>query len=287
VPSPPVPSVDMEPESPVEPALPSDSAVLPPDPAGLEALIGNPQVVDTVQAAAIRALGNRPGEAPASFLLSKWRALTTRPRAEAVEALFSGPARLQLLLTALERGQLPLWCLDDEHRVRLLAGSDRALAERTRKLLEAHDPGRNPVVKRYESALGTKGDRNAGELVYKRLCGRCHTHRGGSNYGPDLWTVSSKPPRRILIDILLPSDSMVPGREMFIIDLKGGGVEGNIGSQTDTALNILHDESRQETVFRRDITRMLMADFSAMPVDLASQISVQDMADLLRFLTAR
>jgi hypothetical protein len=43
----------------------------------------------------------------------------------------------------------------------------------------------------------------------------------------------------------------------------------------------------QETVLREDILRLLMSDFSAMPVDFASQITVQEMADLLRFLTSR
>jgi len=81
---------------------------------------------------------------------------------------------------------------------------------------------------------------------------------------------------------------MAPVRELFSIDLKGGGsVDGVIGSQTETSLNVLHDESRQETVLRQDIQRLLMSDFSAMPVDLASQITVQNMADLLRFLTSR
>ncbi len=285
--SPLTPEVEAGGEVTTEPESTPDTPDLHRDPAGLETLIGNPQVVDTVQAAAVRELGRLSGEAPGAFLLSKWRALTTRPRAEAVEALFRDRARLEMLLAALEKGQIPLWCLDNEHRVRLLAGGDRVLADRTRRLLEAHESGKDPVVKKYEASLGRSGDRNAGEMIYRRLCGRCHTYRGGSNYGPDLWTVSSRPPRRILIDILLPSDSIAAGRELFMIDLRGGGVEGIIGSQTDTSLNILHDESRQETVFRRDITRMLMADFSAMPVDLASQISVPEMADLLAFLTAR
>ena len=254
----------------------------------LEKIIADPRVTDTVQAAAVRKLGEKPGTPIGIFLLSKWRAMTSAPRTEALEALFREPARLSLLIQMLEKGQIPLWCLDDAHRVRILGGSDRTLAERVRWLLEAHDPGGNPVVKKYGDALVRKGNPEAGELVYKRLCGRCHTFRGGSNYGPDLWTVSSRPPKRILVDILLPSDAMASGRELFMIDLKsGGGVEGVIGTQTATCLNVLHDESRQETVLRDDIQRLLMSDFSAMPVDLASQITVQEMADLLRFLTRR
>ena len=283
---PPLP-VDGESESPRGPARGVQPLPLPGDPAGLEQIIGNPREMDSLQVSAIRALGELPGANPAAILLSKWRKLTALPRAEAVEAIFKEPARLNLLLTALEKEQIPLWTLDARHRVRLLAGGDRALAERMRRLLEAHDPGRNPTVKKYEAALGMQGNKDAGEQIYRRLCGRCHTLRGGSNYGPDLWSVSSRPPRQILIDILLPSNSIVQGRELFVLDLNGGGTEGVIGSQTETSLNILHDESRQETVFRKDIRRMLMSDFSAMPVDLASQISVRDMADLLRFLTSR
>ena len=254
----------------------------------LEKRISDPREQDTVQAAAVRSLGSIPGDAPALFLLSRWRAMTSLPRADAMEALFQDPARLRLLLAALEQGQIPLWCLDIEHRVRLLRHDDRTLAGRSRQLLKNQDPTQNPIVNSYSAALTTKGDKEAGERVYKRLCGRCHTFRGGNNYGPDLWTVSSRPRRRILIDILLPNESMAPGRELYLIDLRGGGsVDGIIGSQDPTTIRVLHDESQQETVLRQDIQRILLSDSSAMPVDLASQISVKDMADLLRFLTSR
>jgi putative heme-binding domain-containing protein len=270
------------------PAPRTDAPHLPADRAAIEALIADPGEPEDRRGAAVHALGELPGDESAIFLISRWRGMTTAPRREAMESLFRDASRLRLLFDALEKGRIPLWCLDDEHRVRLLAGNDRALADRTRNLLQAHDPSLNPLVRKYEEALRMPADRDAGEQVYRRLCGRCHTFRGGSNYGPDLWSVSSRPPRRILIDILLPSDAMSPGREMFAIDLKGGGsVDGVIGSQTDTCLYVLHDESRQETVLRQDIQRLLMSDFSAMPVDLASQISVQNMADLLRFLTSR
>jgi putative heme-binding domain-containing protein len=271
-----------------EPAPDAGALNLPSDRAALEALIADPREPDTRQAAAVRALGILPGDECAAFLISRWRNMFAAPRKDAMESLFREPARLRLLLDALEKEQIPLWILDDEHRVRLLAGVDRSLADRTRKLLQARDPNLNPGVRKYEEALRMPGNREAGEQVYRRLCGRCHTFRGGSNYGPDLWSVSSRPPHRILIDILLPSDAMAPVRELFSIDLKGGGsVDGVIGSQTETSLNVLHDESRQETVLRQDIQRLLMSDFSAMPVDLASQITVQNMADLLRFLTSR
>jgi putative heme-binding domain-containing protein len=261
---------------------------LPSGKAALEKLISDPTQPDVRQAAAVRSLGSLPGDQPALFLLSRWRSLTTAPRLEAMEALFKDASRLNLLLEALEKEQIPRWSLDEAHRIRLLAGDDSALASRTRKLLEAHDPDRDPLVRKYEAALTKRGDRSAGEVVYKRLCGRCHTFRGGTNYGPDLWTVSSKPPRRTLVDILLPSERMASGREMYLIDLKqGGNVDGVIGSQTETCIFVLHDESRQETVLREDIQRILLSDSSAMPADLASQLTVQDMTDLLRFLTTR
>jgi putative heme-binding domain-containing protein len=282
------PSATVEMRPTLDSTAESETIYLPGDASALEKMIADPHVTDIAQAAAVRAIGNLPGEDPTTFLLSKWRAMTTAPRKEAMEALFKNSPRLGLLLDALEKEQIPLWCLDEEHRVRLLTGGDQQLADRMRRLLEARDPGRNSVVRKYEAALSKQGNKEAGETVYKRLCGRCHTFRGGSNYGPDLWTVSSRPPRRILIDILLPSNSVAPGRELFMIDLKSGGsVDGVIGSQTATSINVLHDESRQETVLREDIRRLLMSDFSAMPVDFASQITIQEMADLLRFLTSR
>ncbi len=282
------PKADLSPRASDGASVEQAADIVPYNRAQLEKIISDPREQEPVQAAAVRTLGNIPGERPGLFLLSRWRLMTGAPRSEAMEALFRETSRLRALLTALEKEEIPLWCVDTAHRIRLLRHKDPDLAGRIRRLLEAHDPSRNPVVKNYEAALTARGNKEAGELVYKRLCGRCHTFRGGSNYGPDLWTVSSRPPRHILIDILLPSESMAPGREMYMIDLRGGGsVDGVIASQDSTTLRVLHDESRQETVLREDIQRILLSDSSAMPVELASQVSVRDMADLLRFLTSR
>ena len=63
-----------------------------------------------------------------------------------------------------------------------------------------------------------------------------------------------------------------------------GIIEGVIGPQTPTTITIRHEEGKEEVIRREDIKDMRITNLSAMPGDLDKQVSVQQMADLLKFM---
>jgi putative heme-binding domain-containing protein len=167
---------------------------------------------------------------------------------------------------------------------------DAEIREAARPLLEARAGEREKVLKRYEAALTTSGDAERGRQVFRRVCAKCHKLDGsGAEVGPDLGTIRNRPPELILPDIILPSRSIAQGYESYVVETKSGGtIEGVMGPQTPTAITIRHEEGKQDVIRRDDIKQMYATNLSAMPSDLDKQVSVEQMADLLKFLkTAR
>jgi hypothetical protein len=62
--------------------------------------------------------------------------------------------------------------------------------------------------------------------------------------------------------------------------------DGVLGAQTPTTITLRREEGKETVIARKDIKRMYVANLSAMPADLEKQIDVQQMADVLKFLTS-
>ena len=63
--------------------------------------------------------------------------------------------------------------------------------------------------------------------------------------------------------------------------------EGVLREQTPQALILLVEEAQEIVIPRDDIRRFYAADVSAMPGNLETLVSVEEMAHLLRFLKTR
>ena len=102
---------------------------------------------------------------------------------------------------------------------------------------------------------------------------------------PDLETVRTRPAAILLRDILLPSESIPPEYQSYVVERISGGIEeGVLKEQTPQALILLLEEAQEIVIPRDDIRRFYVADVSAMPGDLETLVSVQEMAHLLRVL---
>ena len=83
----------------------------------------------------------------------------------------------------------------------------------------------------------------------------------------------------------MPGKSIAQGYESYVVKMRSNGiVEGVLGPQTPTTITIPHEEGKQDVIRRDDIMEMRITNLSAMPADLDKQVSVDQMADLLRFL---
>jgi putative heme-binding domain-containing protein len=247
----------------------------------------DPQEPEAVQTAAVRALGEVKGNEVGKFLLAKWRTLTAPVRSEAADALEREPGRTRLLLDAIRNEEVQSWALNFSQKRALIMNEDPEVRNAAHTLLEEKPGEREKVLKRYEVALDMSGDVARGEQVFKRVCSKCHKKNGiGAEVGPDLGTVQNRPAPILLSDILMPSKSIAPKYETYVVETVSGGVnEGVIGAQSPTAITLRREEGKETILPRKDIKRMYVGNLSAMPADLDKQIDVQQMADLLKFLT--
>lgn len=248
----------------------------------------DPTEPESVQSAAVRALGKLPGLDGSRFLLARWRSLTPAVRNEAVDALTAANAsgRFPLLLDAIDKGEVQPWSLPLGQRIRMQMNRDPQLRERARALLAAKAGNREEVVKRYQAALTVNADAVRGKVVFKDVCSKCHKMDGmGAEVGPDLATIRNRTAASLLEDILVPSRSIAQMYESYVVDTNSRGtLDGVIGQQTSTTITLVHEQGKQDVVPRSDIKQMYVSNLSAMPEDLDKEVSVAQMADLLAYL---
>jgi putative heme-binding domain-containing protein len=164
--------------------------------------------------------------------------------------------------------------------------SDAPFRERARALITQAPEERKKVVDRYRAALSIEGSAQAGRAVFERACSKCHAIDGvGKDVGPDLATVRTRPAEFILTDILLPNQSIEPEYESYIVETTDGQTLDGVLGPPSPATVTLRREGGEETVIQRgNIKKMYSAQLSAMPEDLENQVSVEEMAHLIRFI---
>ena len=248
-----------------------------------------PLTPEALRVAAIEAIGPVGGEATWEKLISGWRSFTPPVRDAAAQALLRSDAGIDALLNALEEGLVSPWSLAFRQKRALVMNRDPRVRERGRALLHEPDKARQEVVETYEAVLSREGDAALGHEVYRRECSKCHQFRGeGSAVGPDLETVRTRPAAILLRDILLPSESIAPEYQSYVVERISGGIEaGVLKEHNPQALILLLEEAQEIVIPRDDIRRFYVANVSAMPGDLETLVSVQEMAHLLRFLKTR
>lgn len=262
------------------------------DPAAHEALFKTliePRQPEAVQAAAVRGLAKVKGPAVATYLIARWKSMTPAVRMDAADAMFVDPERPRLLLDAIEKETVQPWTLAFRHKRQLLMSRDESLRESARSLLEDKAAAREEVLKRYQPALEKTGDPQKGRVVFQQVCARCHKLDGlGQDVGPDLATVRHRAPLNMLSDIIMPSASIAQNYESYVVETTSSGmVEGIMSAQTPTTITIRHEAGREDVIRRADIKSMRVTSLSAMPADLDRQITVEQMADLLKFLRTK
>lgn len=133
------------------------------------------------------------------------------------------------------------------------------------------------------------GDAERGREVFAAAtCGECHIVSGdGTEYGPDLSTIGAKLAKKGLYESILdPSASVSPTYAPYLFELaNGGSVVGMLVSETDDHL-IVRTEGGVVTEYKRaDVESVVPQSVSIMPSDLSSQMTVEELIDLVEYLT--
>ena len=181
-----------------------------------------------------------------------------------------------------------------EELVKKLPESIRAEAKPLIARIEEAKKSRLEKLAKLSHTLRTAGDVGRGRTVFfgsKAGCGSCHTIGiEGGHVGPDLTSIGAiRSPHDLLEAIVLPSESFVPGHEIYRVETerevysgllkRGGGGAGDVLLITGP-----NDEVR---IPRKDVKKMGFAPVSLMPEGFDEVLSQQELTDLMAFLRAQ
>jgi putative membrane-bound dehydrogenase-like protein len=241
-----------------------------------------------VQAAAVAGLARINDKSVPPVLIAAWTGSSPTARGRILDALLSRPAWLPDVLAAVEKGAIPAGQFDAGRRQRLINNPDPVVKERAQKLFAAANPDRQKVIAAYTPALKLAGDRDRGKAVFARACSACHTLDGvGTAVGPDLAALANKSPLYLLTEILDPNRNLDTRYVEYRAAIKDGRtLSGVLAAESATSITLRGQLGKEEVVLRTDLESLRGTGLSLMPEGLDKDLTPQDMADLIAYLTA-
>jgi putative membrane-bound dehydrogenase-like protein len=249
-----------------------------------------PQEPSELQMAAVRSLAVQNDPKVPELLLEPWASYSPVLRREALEALLARRDRVAALLTAVEQKKVLPNHIEPARLEQLGHLSDPALRKRAQALLAGQgSPDRRKVIADYQSALELKGDVERGRAVFKKTCSTCHRLENvGVEVGPDLLSaLRNKSREQLLTDILDPSREVDPRYINYqVTDKAGRSFTGMIAAETASSITLRRAEKAEDTLLRGQIDTIEATAKSVMPDGLETQLSKQDLADVIAYLQA-
>ncbi len=237
----------------------------------------------------------RASRAPAlgQKVVEKLPTMSPAAKREALTLLMARPALTSAFLDAVEAGKASLNDLALDQKQSLAAHPDKSVKDRAQKMLASGgslpSADRQKVLDEYASASHSKGDGTRGKEMFKQHCSKCHIHSGeGTAIGPDLTGMAVHPKEELLIHILDPSRSVENNfRAYTVLTADGLVLTGMLASESKTAIELFDAEGKKQAILREDIESLTASAKSIMPEGFEKTLNVQQMTDLLEFLTAR
>jgi putative heme-binding domain-containing protein len=158
--------------------------------------------------------------------------------------------------------------------------------------IEAGRGARLEKLRRLEPVLHVRGDAGRGRAIFtgaKAGCSSCHTMGSeGGHVGPDLTSIGAiRSPHDLLEAIVLPSESFVPGHEVYRVETARMVYSGVLKSRSDLEVLLITGPGDEVRVPRKEIVKMGHAPVSLMPEGYEEVLDAREMADLLAFLRSQ
>jgi len=172
------------------------------------------------------------------------------------------------------------------------AGSDfedvRTGAAKVMTMPKSKDGTPLPAIKKL---VEMKGDATRGKAVFSNAsaanCVSCHQLGPlGRQVGPPLDTIGEKPKDVLYETILTPSAAIQHGFETYLIKTKAGKVfTGILVDENDEKLTLRDVQGEYQEIPAGDVAKKIHQNQSLMPEGLCATMSIQDLVDLVEFLS--
>jgi putative membrane-bound dehydrogenase-like protein len=187
------------------------------------------------------------------------------------------------LSPSLEKEVLARVADHPDSNVQILYEKFLPVSARPKKLGEAIKP---------QEILGLSGDAKRGEQIFFQSsaaqCMNCHVVRGkGVTVGPDLSQIGKKYERATLLETILdPSKAIAPEYYTYVVETQRGQVFAGLlveKSDRHVVLKVARGESIR--IPAKEVVEFVKTEKSIMPDLVLRDVTAQDAADLLAFLT--
>lgn len=207
-----------------------------------------------------------------------------RIRRQAYRSLGKSWAGEDYVLSLLARGGIPAEYIEDA-----ITGPGNAWRLPVRnKTLEYAKPAAQSLEWSMASLDPLTPNAEKGKNIFEQLCVACHRiGQKGTSFGPDLDDIGSKYGKEaILTSITEPSRAINFGYEgIQVILLNGSIILGIKQSETAESLTVKTLGGQLETIDKKTIRESTMLKQSLMTPNLYQNLSAQDLADLLEYLS--
>ncbi|RMF41177.1 MAG: glycosyl hydrolase [Planctomycetota bacterium] len=253
----------------------------------------SPQLPPTLASAIVRGLGTATAQNVSDALLDCWEQATPNLRSQIITSLMARAMTTGALLDAIESGKLGVEDIELSQRQALLTHPNRDLRERAEAVFQRQgariDSNRQAVIDKYLIAARTEGNATAGQTVFSKNCASCHRFKElGQQIGPDLTGMSVHPKSELLVHILDPNRSVEGNfRRYTVLTADGQVLTGMLAAESLTSIEVIDAQAVRHAISREEIEELRSSKQSLMPEGFEQQISVEEMRDLLEFLTAK
>ena len=147
-------------------------------------------------------------------------------------------------------------------------------------------------LKRLASTLSDHGDALKGRELFfgaKTGCSSCHTiGMEGGHVGPDLTSIGAIRSKHDLLEaIVLPSESFVPGHEVYRVETAKEMYSGVLGKSTPDAVRLITGPGDEVRIPRKEIVKMGFAPVSLMPEGFDEVLNREEMTNLMAYLRSQ
>jgi len=238
----------------------------------------------------IKAIGRRDSPEFTGWLLSNFATASKSLRPSMFKAIRNQPQRLGQFITALESNQISTRLLDAGQLQSLKTVESPDLKAKVDKLLASTiNENRDKLVIEYSEKLRGREvgkDPTVGKALFKNQCAGCHQVEGiGIAVGPNISDSREHTYEKLLVAILDPNRAIDANYFRYLALTEDGETVDGLLRDSNAQSVILESQNGVKRVLNRsELTDFKSSNTSMMPEGLESQISVDQMGELLWYL---
>ncbi|HEY2147326.1 MAG TPA: dehydrogenase, partial [Pirellulales bacterium] len=228
-----------------------------------------------LRAGILGALGKSEDPRVAEIVLAEYRQLEPELQPKAIELLTQRPEWAKPLLEAIGRQEIPASALNVNQVQRLLASRDKELvalvSAKWGAVRSERNPEREKVVANVRKLIEEKhGDAAAGQLVFKKVCAKCHKIYGeGQDVGPDITSNGRASFDQLLSNVLDPSLVIGAGYQArLVITTDGRSLTGLLAEDSLQRIVLKEQGGKLDTIPRSEVDSITVSKLSLMPEGL-------------------